>query len=71
MEDLVRVRVADTAEQTRIGEGALERVILGEQPLRERRTSGGERLQSASIEFGEPARPGPGGSRRVACSPLP
>ena len=37
VKDFVRIRVADAAEDVRIGEGALERVILAGQPLGELR----------------------------------
>ena len=58
MQDLVGVGVADAAEQPRVGERALERVVLAAQPRRER---------------GERRRPGPRArrdrARRSAASP--
>ena len=37
MQNLIRVRVADTAEQSRIGQRTLQRVVLRAQPIGERR----------------------------------
>ena len=45
MQDLVRVRVADAAEDARVGQRALQRVVLGAQARGERRDVGAERLR--------------------------
>ena len=50
MQDLVRIGVADAAEQPRIGERALERVVLSRQPFGERVDTRVERLQATAVE---------------------
>ena len=51
MQDLVRVRVADPAEQAGIGQGALQRSVLQSQPRGELVAGGREHLDSARIVF--------------------
>ena len=53
MQDLVGVRVADAAQQLRIGQRALERVVALREPLRERRKVEWRDLESAAIVLGE------------------
>src|SRR6185437_6317208 len=53
MEYFVGVRIADAAEQSRIGERAFDRVALAAQPLAEFVEPGVERLESAARELGE------------------
>jgi hypothetical protein len=50
VEDLVRVRIADSAEQARIRERSFDGVILGSQPLRELLARRFEDFDSAAIE---------------------
>src|SRR5207248_2360633 len=50
VQDLVGVSVADAAEQPRIGERALERVILAQQTLTERGQSGAGDVEPAHLE---------------------
>ncbi len=53
MEDFVRVGVADARVQTRVGERALQGVILDEQMLEETIDVRFEDLESTSIEIGD------------------
>ena len=53
VQDLVRVGVADAAEQMRIGQRALERMVFALQALAERRQIGGGDLESAQVECGK------------------
>ena len=53
MENLIRISVADSAEEPRIRERSLERVILLRQLLAEYLLIGFEGLDSASIDFSE------------------
>ena len=48
MQDLVRVRVADAAQDPRVGQRALERVVLARQ--------GGPERREVRVEYLEPAR---------------
>jgi len=50
VQDLVRVRVADAGEEPRIGQGALQRMVLPLQPFAERADIGAEDLDAARIE---------------------
>ncbi len=50
MEDLVRVGIADPAEEARIGQCALERVTLAHQPFGEVGPVAFEHLESAALE---------------------
>src|SRR5262249_21090206 len=50
MEDLVSVRAADSAEEPRIGQRALERVILADEERAERRGVDRVHLDAAGIE---------------------
>jgi hypothetical protein len=54
VEDLIGIRVADATEQTGIGQGALERVILQAKPLCELWQLRVERLDPAALEGIEP-----------------
>ena len=54
MQDLVRVSVADPAEEVRVGQGALERVRLPAQRGVERGVVGLEHLESARVEPSQP-----------------
>ena len=54
MQDLVRVRVADPAEQPRIGERALQRVILAREGGAKGCEIGGEHLEPAGVMVIEP-----------------
>lgn len=56
MQDLVRVRIPDPAEDVGIREGALERVILAEQPRAELLQIGSEHLEAAGIVLAERRR---------------
>ncbi len=49
MQDLVGIRIADAAEQRRIGERALDRMVLAGQRRREGVARGAERLEAAGI----------------------
>src|SRR6516164_4372534 len=51
MQNLVRVSVADTTEESRVGECALERVVLAAQPLGELRESRIEDLDASGIKI--------------------
>ena len=62
MQDLVRVGVADAAEEVRIGERALERVVLARQRVAKRVERRVERLEAAGIERASAAAP------RTRCS---
>src|SRR5690606_5182199 len=53
VQDLVRVRVADPAEQALIRERALERVPLARDRVREAREVRLERLRAAAVELRE------------------
>ena len=53
MQDLVGVRVADPAEDVRIGQRALERVVLLPQAAGKGRQIGGQHLEPLRIERGE------------------
>ena len=53
MEDLVRVGVADAAEQVRVGQRALERVVLAPQRRGERRRVRVEHFEAAGIVRGQ------------------
>jgi hypothetical protein len=53
VQDLVGVRVADTAEDAGIGQGAFERMVLAPQPFRETRKAGGQYFQPARIVLPE------------------
>src|SRR5215813_64384 len=50
MQDLVGVRVADAAEEVRIGERALERVVLAAESLREGLQLAADDLDSARVQ---------------------
>src|SRR6478672_612393 len=66
VKDLVRVGVADPAEQSRIGQRALEGVILGGQAFGKLRRRALEDLESTARELGEPALAGDEEDRRPA-----
>ena len=51
MEDLVRVGVADSADEARIGERALQRVVHAQERLAERGQGGLERLDPAAVHL--------------------
>src|SRR5437763_2030602 len=53
MQYLVAVGVADAAEESRIGERALERMVFALQPLAKRFESGVLQLEPAHVEAGE------------------
>ena len=53
MEDLVRIGVADAAQQARIGERALERVVLAHERVAEAREVRLERFEPARIHLRE------------------
>src|SRR5437899_4727033 len=53
VQHLVRVRVADTAEQARIGDRALERAVLALHSISELSETGPEDVESAGIHRGE------------------
>ena len=57
MENLIRIRIADSAEEARIRERSLERVILLNQPLGELGEIGFQNLQSATRELLESLLP--------------
>ena len=70
VQNLVGVRVADAAEDVRIGERALQRVVLARQALGELRQRRAEHLEPARIERGQSAAPlRPGGSTPAASAP--
>src|SRR5437762_4127309 len=50
MEDLIGVGISNSAEEPRIGEGALEGVVLRSKRGRERVEPGAENLKSTSVE---------------------
>src|SRR5713101_9405344 len=50
MQDLVRVRIPDAGEDVRVGQRALERVILARDGVAEFRLGAGERLDPAGVE---------------------
>src|SRR6185369_11747546 len=54
MQDLVAVRVADAAEEPRVGQRALERVALAHEDVAERLGIRVEHLEAAGIVGGEP-----------------
>ena len=56
MQDLVGVRVPDAAEQTRIGERSLDRVILAAKSRGEVAEVGVQHLESAAVELRERVR---------------
>src|SRR5207253_361155 len=53
MQDLVRICIADAAEQARVGERALERVILTHKALAEFFEGAGIDVDPAHVEFGK------------------
>lgn len=53
MQDLVGIGIADSREEPRIGEGALDGVILAAQPLRELLLRRYQDLEPATVELGE------------------
>src|SRR5712692_1042881 len=53
MQDLVRIGVADAAEQTRIGERALERMVLALHAVGELLETGYEDVEAAGVHRGE------------------
>ena len=57
VQDLVRECVAHAREQARIGQGALQGVILAQQRLPERRRIGIQDLQAAAVVLGQPRAP--------------
>ena len=72
VQDLVGVGVADAAEEARIGERALERVVLAAQRARANAASvGRQHLEAAGVERGQRRRArDAGGARRAAsCRP--
>ena len=70
VQDLVGVGVADAAEEARVGERALERVVLAHEPRRRTRPDRprGPRARRARTAASA-ASPRPGGSTRAACVP--
>ena len=63
VQDFIRVGVADAAENVRVGQGALERVVLAREPLGERRQCRVEHFEPTGIERAELRSP-----RRSMCS---
>jgi len=54
MQNLIGISVADSAEQTRIGERPLERVILGSQSHRESIEAGIKGFEPAGVQGFKP-----------------
>ena len=53
MQDLVRVGVADSAQQLRVGQGPLEGVVLTRERLAKLRQGGAIELKAAGVVLGE------------------
>ena len=71
VEDLVRVRVADAAQQPRVGQRPLERVILARQRCAEFVDGRRQHVDAAGIERGQcRATSSPGASTPAASRPL-